>query len=82
MAEVWHAHDELLGRSVAVKLPTADTFVWKEARAAAQLSHPNVAAVHDYSESTRPDGVITPFVVMELLGGESLAARLERSALG
>ena len=82
MAEVWHAHDELLGRSVAVKLPTADTFVWKEARAAARLSHPHVAAVHDYSEATRPDGVVTPFVVMELLGGESLAARLERSALG
>jgi serine/threonine-protein kinase len=82
MAEIWHAHDELLGRPVAVKLPTADTFVWKEARAAARLSHPHVAAVHDYSEATRPDGVVTPFVVMELLGGESLAARLERSALG
>jgi eukaryotic-like serine/threonine-protein kinase len=82
MAEVWQAHDELLGRPVAVKLPTADTFVWKEARAAARLSHPHVAAVHDYSEATRPDGVVTPFVVMELLGGESLAERLERSALG
>jgi hypothetical protein len=82
MAEVWHAHDELLGRPVALKLPTTDTFVWKEARAAARLSHPNVAAVHDYSEATRPDGVVAPFVVMELLGGESLAARLERSALG
>ena len=56
MAEVWHAHDELLGRPVALKLPTTDTFVWKEARAAARLSHPNVAAVHDYSEATRPDG--------------------------
>jgi serine/threonine-protein kinase len=82
MAEVWHAHDELLGRPVALKMPTADTFVWKEARAAARLSHPNVAAVHDYSEARRPDGVVAPFVVMELLGGESLAARLERSTLG
>jgi serine/threonine-protein kinase len=82
MAQIWHAYDELLGRPVAVKLPTADTFVWKEARAAARLSHPHVAAVHDYSETARPDGVLTPFVVMELLAGESLAARLERSALG
>ena len=81
MAEVWQAHDELLGRPVAVKVPTTDTFVWKEARAAARLSHPNVAAVHDYSEDTRPDGRVVPFVVMELLSGETLAARLERSAL-
>jgi eukaryotic-like serine/threonine-protein kinase len=82
MAEVWHAHDQLLGRSVAIKMPTTDAFVWKEARAAARLSHPHVAAVHDYSEATRPDGEVAPFVVMELLSGESLAARLERSTLG
>jgi eukaryotic-like serine/threonine-protein kinase len=84
MAEIWHAQDELLGRPVAVKLPTDLTtsstrvaqLAWKEARTAARLSHPHIAAVHDLQEAVRPDGSVTPFVVMELLGGETLAARL------
>jgi eukaryotic-like serine/threonine-protein kinase len=79
MAEVWRAKDELLDRPVALKLPTGAA--WKEARMAARLSHPNIAAVHDYDEAVRPDGSVAPFMVMELLTGESLAARLERSPL-
>jgi serine/threonine-protein kinase len=89
MAEIWHAQDELLARPVALKLPTgldrARTDVlqlaWREARMGARLSHPNIAAVHDYDEAVRPEGSVAPFVVMELLAGETLAARLERAAL-
>lgn len=89
MAQIWHADDELLDRPVALKLPagldsaSADLLhlAWKEARMAARLSHPNIAAVHDYNAAMRPEGYMAPFVVMELLAGESLAARLSRSPL-
>ncbi|MEU8228388.1 serine/threonine-protein kinase [Actinoplanes sp. NPDC048967] len=84
MAEIWHAQDELLARPVALKLPTGLDrarsnvlqLAWKEARMGARLSHPNIAAVHDYDEAVRPEGSVAPFVVMELLAGETLAARL------
>ncbi|GGN42304.1 serine/threonine-protein kinase [Actinoplanes campanulatus] len=80
MAQVWRAADELLDRPVAVKLPAGDTraahLAWREARLAARLSHPGIAAVHDYREAVRPDGSVAPFVVMELLDGETVAARL------
>ncbi|MFC7530649.1 protein kinase [Actinoplanes sp. GCM10030250] len=80
MAQVWRAVDELLDRPVAVKLPAGDTraahLAWREARLAARLSHPGIAAVHDYREAVRPDGSVAPFVVMELLAGETVAARL------
>lgn len=80
MAQVWRATDELLDRPVAVKLPAGDTraahLAWREARLAARLSHPGIAAVHDYREAVRPDGSVAPFVVMELLAGETVAARL------
>jgi hypothetical protein len=82
MAEIWHARDELLGRPVAVKLPTGPQVAWREARMAAKLSHPNIAAVHDYREAVRADGTVAPFVVMELLAGETVAARLEREKFG
>ncbi|MEV6348877.1 serine/threonine-protein kinase [Actinoplanes sp. NPDC051851] len=80
MAQVWQATDELLDRPVAVKLPAGDTqaahLAWREARLAAKLSHPGIAAVHDYREAVRTDGSVAPFVVMELLDGETVAARL------
>ena len=82
MAEIWRAHDELLDRPVAVKLPTGPQVVWREARMAARLSHPGIAAVHDYREAVRPDGAVIPFVVMELLEGESVAARVNRGPFG
>ncbi|MBM2621333.1 serine/threonine protein kinase [Actinoplanes sp. LDG1-06] len=81
MSTIWRADDELLARPVAVKLPLGAQVVWREARMAAKLSHPNIAAVHDYREAVRPDGTVAPFVVMELLAGESVAARLEREAI-
>lgn len=85
MSVVWHAGDEVLGRSVAVKVlagPFAADADWRrrirvEARAAASLSHPNVAGVYDYGETAEG----TPFVVMELLRGPTLAARLAAGPL-
>ncbi|WP_308208449.1 serine/threonine-protein kinase [Paractinoplanes aksuensis] len=81
MAQIWRADDELLARPVAVKLPKGSQVVWREARMAAKLQHPNIAAVHDYREAVRADGTVAPFVVMELLAGESVAARLEREPI-
>jgi serine/threonine-protein kinase len=81
MATVWEAEDTVLHRRVAVKLMSeslgADPrFVERfrrEARAAAGLSHPNIAGVFDYGEEGD-----TPFLVMELIRGETLADRIAR----
>jgi eukaryotic-like serine/threonine-protein kinase len=82
MGTVWRGVDVVLDRPVAVKtlseaMGEDAKFVERfrrEARAAAGLSHPNVAGVYDYGE----DGA-TPFIVMELLDGETLAGRMARS---
>lgn len=84
MSVVWRAHDELLNRTVAVKLLAprhpADGLsrgrMLAEARSAAMLSHPNVTNVFDYGESIDASGQFVPFVVMELLTGPTLATRL------
>ncbi len=84
MGTVWEAEDTVLHRPVAVKVlsdgfSADDEFVERfrrEARAAAGLSHPDVARVFDYGED---DG--TQFIVMELLDGETLAARLSRGPM-
>ncbi|GAB3161012.1 hypothetical protein GCM10027290_67640 [Micromonospora sonneratiae] len=84
MSVIWRARDEVLDRVVAVKVLVsvlaADArfrnLVREEARAAAQLVHPNVTSVHDYGETIDPDGTVTAFVVLELLTGEELATRL------
>ena len=79
MADVYRARDSVLGRVVAVKV-LADRYAadedfrarfTREALTAASLSHPNVVTIFDVGE---PDG--TPFIVMEHLGGGSLADRL------
>ncbi|MEU5879555.1 cellulose binding domain-containing protein [Spirillospora sp. NPDC047279] len=82
MATVWRADDVVLERAVAVKTPREgwpEEFTRRlslEAKAAARLSHPHITGVYDYGEE---DGV--PYVVMELLDGESLAARLAAGRL-
>jgi eukaryotic-like serine/threonine-protein kinase len=85
MSVVWRAYDDVLGRPVAVKLLApqwsgdADfrARVHREARAAARLTHPNITNVYDYGEAA--DG--TPYVVMELVEGQSLAQRLAAGPL-
>jgi serine/threonine protein kinase/tetratricopeptide (TPR) repeat protein len=83
MGIVYAAQDERLGRSVAIKKirdvssdPVARERFWREARAAASVSHPNICQVYEISEE---DGEL--FIAMELLEGESLASRLGRGAL-
>ncbi|GGX10341.1 serine/threonine-protein kinase [Streptomyces chryseus] len=85
MGEVWRAHDESLGRKVAVKClkpvgPQHDpSFTGvlrerfrREARVAAALQHRGVTVVHDFGEH---DGVL--YLVMELLDGRNLSQLLE-----
>jgi hypothetical protein len=89
MSIIWRARDELLDRMVAIKVLTSELaanakfrdLVREEARAAAQLVHPHVTSVHDYGEVVGADGTITSFVVMELLTGEELEARLTAGPL-
>ncbi len=84
MGEVYRARDTRLGREVAIKiLPaglSADTErllrFEQEARAAAALNHPNILAVFDIGSH---DAV--PFIVSELLEGETLREKLSHSAL-
>ena len=84
MGEVYRARDTRLGREVALKiLPEffsrdADRLrrFEQEARAVAALNHPNILAIHDIGEQ---DG--SPFIVSELLDGNSLRAELDQGAL-
>jgi eukaryotic-like serine/threonine-protein kinase len=78
MADVYRATDSVLGRVVAIKM-LADRYAadddfrarfTREALTAASLSHPNVVTIFDVGET---EG--TPFIVMEYLGGGSLADR-------
>jgi hypothetical protein len=89
MAVVWRAFDLVLGRWVAVKVLSAELAadahfresILTEAQAAARVSHPHLAAVHDYGESYNSDGEPMPYVVMELLTGRSLTERLASGPL-
>jgi serine/threonine protein kinase len=86
MGMVWHAHDVLLDRDVAVKeliLPygldqsatqVANRRVLREARSAARLSHPGIVTVHDVVEE---DG--RPWIVMELVRAWSLEQAVRQS---
>jgi hypothetical protein len=79
MGEVYRARDTRLGRDVAIKVVrprlSADSDQLrrfeKEARAAAQLDHPNILVVHDFGTHER-----SPYIVSELLDGESLREKL------
>ena len=81
MGEVYRAKDPRLGRDVAIKvLPasfSSDTDRLKrfeqEARAAGVLNHPNITIVYDIGTNAG-DGA--PYVVQELLEGETLRAEL------
>ena len=74
MGAVFRAHDRVLARDVAVKLPARSALgtegqarLLAEARAAASLDHPNIVSVYDAGEA---DG--QPFIVMQLVEGTSL----------
>jgi len=84
MGEVYRAHDARLNRTVAIKiLPSSfsadrdrlQRFA-QEARAAAALNHPNILSIFDIGEQGG-----APYVVSELLEGETLRARLKNGSL-
>src|ERR1700754_906329 len=82
MSEVWHGHDRVLDRPVAVKImaPAVEgtlgeagvELIRTEARSAARLAHPNVAGVHDFGTSPGA-GHDVPYIVMELVDGQTLS---------
>ena len=83
MGVVYAARDDRLQRTVALKTlsaltnnPTARQRLWREARAAASVNHPNVCQIYEIGEE---DGEL--FIAMELLEGEVLADRLRRGPL-
>jgi TolB-like protein/Tfp pilus assembly protein PilF len=76
MGEVYRAHDSRLKRDVALKVlqldsPDARLRFEREARAVAALNHPNIVTIHSVEEV---DGI--PFLTMELVDGEPLAAHI------
>ena len=82
MGVVYAAHDERLDREVAIKRMRQGADeperqrLWREARVAASVSHPNICQLYEIEE----DGVDL-FLTMELLDGEPLSARLDRGPL-
>ena len=84
MGEVYRARDDRIGREVAVKVLAGSLIgdvqmlrrFEQEVRAAGALNHPNVLHVYDVGSQ---DG--TPYVVSELLEGETLRRRLEDGPL-
>ena len=78
MGVVYAARDERLERTIAVKTLSAGDEasrerLWREARAAASVNHPNICQIYEIGEDA---GRV--FIAMELLEGEPLAERLER----
>jgi Tol biopolymer transport system component len=84
MGEVYRATDPRLGRQVAIKVLPQDlasdpdrlSRFEREARAASSLNHPNILTVHEFGHHGE-----APFLVTELLEGESLRGVLQRGAL-
>jgi eukaryotic-like serine/threonine-protein kinase len=81
MGVVFAAHDESLGRRIALKTivamdPASRERFRREARAAAGVNHPNVCQVYEIGEDSGQ-----MFIAMELLEGESLAERLKQGPM-
>jgi len=84
MGEVYEALDLALGRHVAIKFLTSahthnrESFLRfeREAKAASALNHPHICTVHEFGLSDTQ-----PFIVMELLDGQTLRERLKESPL-
>jgi TolB-like protein/Flp pilus assembly protein TadD len=84
MGDVYLGRDTRLNRKVALKCvrkpraggETLEASILHEARAAARISHANVATIHDVIEQDA-----RAYIVMEFVEGESLAARLRRGRL-
>src|SRR6267143_5598904 len=83
MGVVYKAEDERLARIVALKVirefegdPSRRRRFWQEARAAAQVAHPNACQIYDIAEDQN-----RLVLVLEFIEGEALARRIERGPL-
>src|SRR5438105_15763182 len=84
MGEVYRARDTKLGRDVALKIlpetfaldPDRRARFQREAQVLASLNHPHIAAIYGFEDSGE-----THALVLELMEGETLAARLAKGAL-
>ena len=89
MGHVFRATDTRLDRAVAIKVlpehrwsdPQLRHRFEREARALSSLSHPNLCSLYDIGELEQSGGTI-PYLVMELLEGETLRDRLETGRIG
>ena len=79
MGEVFRAVDTRLGRPVAIKVCNEEFSARfeREARAISSLNHPNICTLHDVGATPTGAG----FLVMELVQGQTLRARLAQGAL-
>jgi hypothetical protein len=88
MGEVYQARDMRLDRAVAIKVlapdragdPHGHERFEREARLISMLSHPHICTLYDVG-SVSVEGGEMPYLVMELLSGETLASRLRRGPL-
>ena len=88
MGEVYRARDTRLDREVAIKVlssgfandGTSRERLEREARAIAKLTHPRISTLHDVG-TARIGGADATYLVLELVDGETLAARLRRGPL-
>ena len=84
MGEVYRAKDTRLGRDVAVKVlpghltgdPEVRARFEREARTVSSLNHPHICTLHDVGREGE-----TEYLVMELIEGETLAARIARGSI-
>jgi Tol biopolymer transport system component len=90
MGQVYRARDTRLDRAVAIKTlhaesrdPDQRSRFEREAKAVAALSHPNICTLHDVGreEPSTGSGQEVDYLVMELLEGDTLAARLAKGPL-
>jgi len=87
MSTVYRAFDTVLERQVAIKLMHREIAgdsdqlerFRREARAVAQLNHPNLVGVIDAGEESEDDGFATPYIVLEYVEGETLKQRIRRN---
>jgi serine/threonine protein kinase/Tol biopolymer transport system component len=90
MGHVFRATDTRLDRAVAIKVlpehrwadPQLRLRFEREARALSSLSHPNLCPLYDVGELPQSGGTSVPYLVMELLEGETLRDRIEGGHIG